>query len=240
MYSILCAPFCSSPPLSVLLGLCIPGASPAKEDSKESDFWKMLHEPEEQAPEGEEAQAEEQEPNLEAADPVPGSPDDFQNNVQVKVIRSPADLIQLIEELKGGTRKGKPDAGQEQPADGATEAPPREPEVKEKSDPEHQNEVEEEEDDEDEDDEDERQLLGEFEKELEGILLPSDRDRLRAEVKAGMERELENIIQEVSSALPPAASAAAHTYGWHRPRGQKRTKSSASAAWGTGQGAPNC
>lgn len=136
--------------------------------------------------------------------------------------------------------QGKPDAGQEQPADGATEAPPREPEVKEKSDPEHQNEVEEEDDDEDEDDEDERQLLGEFEKELEGILLPSDRDRLRAEVKAGMERELENIIQEVSSALPPAASAAAHTYGWHRPRGQKRTKSSASAAWGTGQGAPNC
>ena len=62
--------------------------------------------------------------------------------------------------------------------------------------------------DEDEDeDEDERQLLGEFEKELEGILLPSDRERLRAEVKAGMERELENIIQEVSSALPPAASS---------------------------------
>lgn len=30
---------------------------------------------------------------------------DFQNNVQVKVIRSPADLIRLIEELKGGTRK---------------------------------------------------------------------------------------------------------------------------------------
>uniref|UniRef100_A0A8C3W5C8 Endoplasmic reticulum lectin n=1 Tax=Catagonus wagneri TaxID=51154 RepID=A0A8C3W5C8_9CETA len=178
-------------------------ASPAKEDSKESDFWKMLHEPEEQAPEGEEAQAEEQEPNLEAADPVPGSPDDFQNNVQVKVIRSPADLIQLIEELKSGTRKGKPDAGQEQPADGAAEAPPREPEAKEKSDPEHQNEVEEEEDDEDEDDEDERQLLGEFEKELEGILLPSDRDRLRAEVKAGMERELENIIQETEKELDP-------------------------------------
>ena len=80
--------------------------------------------------------------------------------------------------------------------------------MKEKGDPEQQNEVEEEEDDEEEDeDEDERQLLGEFEKELEGILLPSDRERLRAEVKAGMERELENIIQEVSSALPPAASS---------------------------------
>lgn len=63
--------------------------------------------------------------------------------------------------------------------------------------------MEEEEDDEDEDEnDDERQLLGEFEKELEGILLPSDRERLRSEVKAGMERELENIIQEVSTALP--------------------------------------
>ncbi|XP_006077971.3 protein OS-9 isoform X1 [Bubalus bubalis] len=180
------------------------GASPAKENSKESDFWKMLHEPEEQPPEREETQAEEQEPNLEATDPPPTSPDDFQNNVQVKVIRSPADLIRLIEELKGGTRKGKPNAGQEQPGDSATEVPSREPEVKEKGDPEQQNELEEEEDDEDEDeDEDERQLLGEFEKELEGILLPSDRERLRAEVKAGMERELENIIQEIPDSAPP-------------------------------------
>uniref|UniRef100_A0A8C6E4R9 Endoplasmic reticulum lectin n=1 Tax=Moschus moschiferus TaxID=68415 RepID=A0A8C6E4R9_MOSMO len=160
------------------------GASPAKENSKESDFWKMLHEPEEQPPEREETQAEEQEPSLEATDPPPTSPDDFQNNVQVKVIRSPADLIRLIEELKGGTRKGKPNAGQEQPGDSATEVPSREPEVKEKGDPEQQNEVEEEEDDEDEEeDEDERQLLGEFEKELEGILLPSDRERLRAETE---------------------------------------------------------
>ncbi|MXQ93890.1 hypothetical protein E5288_WYG008131 [Bos mutus] len=150
------------------------GASPAKENSKESDFWKMLHEPEEQPPEREETQAKEQEPNLEATDPPPTSPDDFQNNVQVKVIRSPADLIRLIEELKGGTRKGKPNTGQEQPGDSATEVPSREPE-----------------------------LLGEFEKELEGILLPSDRERLRAEVKAGMERELENIIQETEKELDP-------------------------------------
>lgn len=75
--------------------------------------------------------------------------------------------------------------------------------MKEKGDTEPQNEVEEEEDDEDEDEnDDERQLLGEFEKELEGMLLPSDRERLRSEVKAGMERELENIIQEVSTVLP--------------------------------------
>ncbi|KAM6153082.1 protein OS-9 isoform 2-T2 [Erethizon dorsatum] len=181
------------------------GMSPAKDDSKESDFWKMLHEPEDQAPGGEEAQAEEQYLNLEAAaDPAPGPPDDFQNNVQVKVIRSPADLIQLIEELKGGTKKGKPNTVQEQPGDEAAEAPHQEPEVKEKGDAEHQSAVEEEDNDEDEDeDADERQLLGEFEKELEGILLPSDRERLRSEVKTGMEQELENIIQETEKELNP-------------------------------------
>nr|KAF6374822.1 OS9 endoplasmic reticulum lectin [Pipistrellus kuhlii] len=137
-------------------------------------------------------------------DPAPGSPSDFQNNVQVKVIRSPADLIRLIEELKGGAKKVKPNAGQEQPEEEAAEVPPREPEVKEKGDTEHQNEVEEEEEDEDEDEnDDERQLLGEFEKELEGILLPSDRERLRSEVKARIERELESIIQETEKELDP-------------------------------------
>ncbi|XP_036750707.2 protein OS-9 isoform X2 [Manis pentadactyla] len=180
------------------------GASSSKDKGKESDFWKMLHEPEDQAPEGEEVQAEEQEPNLEAADAAPGSPDDFQNNVQVKVIRSPADLIRLIEELKGGTKKGKPNAGQEQPAADA-ETPLREPEHREEGDTQHQNEVEEEEEDEEEEDEDEdeQQLLGEFERELDGILLPSDRARLRSEVKAGMERELENIVQETEKELDP-------------------------------------
>ncbi|XP_008002023.1 protein OS-9 isoform X5 [Chlorocebus sabaeus] len=181
------------------------GASLTKDDSKDSDFWKMLNEPEDQAPGGEEMQAEEQDPSPEATDSAPGAPNDFQNNVQVKVIRSPADLIRFIEELKGGTKKGKPNIGQEQPVDDAAEVPQREPEEKERGDPERQREMEEEEDeDQDEDeDEDEQQLLGEFEKELEGILLPSDRDRLRSEVKAGMERELENIIQETEKELDP-------------------------------------
>ncbi|XP_022378779.1 protein OS-9 isoform X7 [Enhydra lutris kenyoni] len=181
------------------------GAHPTKDESKESDFWKMLHEPEEQTPRVEEAQAEEQEPNIETADPAPAPPQDFQNNVQVKVIRSPADLIRLIEELKGGAKKGRPNGGPEQPAEDAAEGPQREAELKEKSDTDHQNEVEEEEEEEEEEDEDEdeQQLLGEFEKELEGILLPSDRERLRSEVKAGMERELENIIQETEKELDP-------------------------------------
>lgn len=121
--------------------------------------------------------------------------------------------------FRSPSTQGKPNAGQEQPADDAAEVPQREPEVQEKGDTEHHNEVEEEEDDEDEDeDEDERQLLGEFEKELEGILLPSDRERLRSEVKAGMERELENIIQEVSTAVPPVPTAVC-SCGQVRPRG---------------------
>ncbi|XP_005079824.1 protein OS-9 isoform X2 [Mesocricetus auratus] len=181
--------------------------SPAKEH-KESEFWKMLHEPEEQAAGGEEAQAEEQDRNPEAtADPPPNPPDDLQNNVQVKVIRSPADLIRLIEELKGGAKKGKPSTGQQQPGDDTTEASRREAELKEKGDEPQavveEEDNEEEEEEEEEEDEDERQLLGEFEKELEGMLLPSDRERLRSEVKAGMERELENIIQETEKELDP-------------------------------------
>ncbi|XP_006859556.1 PREDICTED: protein OS-9 isoform X6 [Chrysochloris asiatica] len=180
------------------------GTSPAKEDNKESDFWKMVHEQEDQVLGGQEAQAEEREPNMEAADPAPRSPDDFQNNVQVKVIRNPADLIRLIEELKGGAKKGKPNLGEEQPADDAEEVPQRDPEVKEKGDDvEQQSGVEEEEEEDEEEDEDEQQLLGEFEKELEGILLPSDREQLRSEVKAGMERELENIMKETEKELDP-------------------------------------
>ncbi|XP_006859557.1 PREDICTED: protein OS-9 isoform X7 [Chrysochloris asiatica] len=160
------------------------GTSPAKEDNKESDFWKMVHEQEDQVLGGQEAQAEEREPNMEAADPAPRSPDDFQNNVQVKVIRNPADLIRLIEELKGGAKKGKPNLGEEQPADDAEEVPQRDPEVKEKGDDvEQQSGVEEEEEEDEEEDEDEQQLLGEFEKELEGILLPSDREQLRSETE---------------------------------------------------------
>ncbi|XP_004700559.1 protein OS-9 isoform X3 [Echinops telfairi] len=181
------------------------GTSPTKEESKESDFWKMIREQEDQAPAGEEAPAEEQDPHGEAADAAPSRPDDFQSNVQVKVIRDPADLIRLIEELKGGTKKGKPNSVQEQPVDAPEEALRRDPEETDKGgDEDPPGVVEEAEEDEEEDEEEEeQQLLGEFEKELEGILLPSDRDRLRSEVKAGMEQELETIIQETEKELDP-------------------------------------
>ncbi|XP_041529106.1 protein OS-9 isoform X2 [Microtus oregoni] len=189
------------------------GVAPKKEDvslakeDKESELWKMLHEPEEQAAGGEEAQAGEQDLNPEAAaDPAPNPRDDFQNNVQVKVIRSPADFFRLMEELKGGAKKEKPSTEQQQPGDDTTGAPRREAELKEKGEEPQavvEDEDNEEEEEEEEEDEEERQLLGEFEKELEGMLLPSDRERLRSEVKAGMEQELENIIQETEKELDP-------------------------------------
>lgn len=47
-----------SPPFIFLPVLCIPGAIPTKDENKESDFWKMIHEPEDQAPGGEGVQAE--------------------------------------------------------------------------------------------------------------------------------------------------------------------------------------
>ncbi|XP_021060369.1 protein OS-9 isoform X2 [Mus pahari] len=183
--------------------------SPAKEE-KESEPWK-LQEPEEQVAAREEAQAGERDLNHEAAaDPAPNPPNDFQNNVQVKLIRSPADLIRLIEELKAA-EKGKPSLRREQPGDDTTEAPQREAEAAKAKgkggEPpglmEEEDGDEEEEEEEEEEDEEEQQLLGEFEKELEGMLLPSDRERLRSEVKAGMERELENIIQETEKELDP-------------------------------------
>ncbi|XP_028607949.1 protein OS-9 isoform X2 [Grammomys surdaster] len=179
--------------------------SPAKED-KESELWRMLQEPEEQAAGVEEPQAGEQDLNHKAAaDPAPNPPKGFQSNVQVKLIRSPADLIRLIEELKGA-EKGKPSVKPEQPGDDPTDAPQKEAEATKGKGGEPRGLVEEEDGDEEEDeeeDEDEQQLLGEFEKELEGMLLPSDRERLRSEVKAGMERELENIIQETEKELDP-------------------------------------
>uniref|UniRef100_A0A8C6HIY6 Endoplasmic reticulum lectin n=1 Tax=Mus spicilegus TaxID=10103 RepID=A0A8C6HIY6_MUSSI len=183
--------------------------SPAKEE-KESELWK-LQGPEEQAAAREEAQAGEQDLNHEAAaDPAPSPPNDFQNNVQVKLIRSPADLIRLIEELKAA-EKGKPSVRREQPGDDTTEAPQKEAEATKAKgkggEPpglmEEEDGDDEEEEEEEEEDEEEQQLLGEFEKELEGMLLPSDRERLRSEVKAGMERELENIIQETEKELDP-------------------------------------
>ncbi|XP_056653709.1 protein OS-9 isoform X15 [Monodelphis domestica] len=169
--------------------------TPPKGDPGESDVWNKPLQTEEQPLEKQGVQAEDQNPNLEKESPAPEPVDGFHDNVQVKVIRNPGDLVRFIEELKGGTKKGKLNPGQEGDAESNSETAHEGPEVKADG-------VEEERIEEEEADEEER-LLGEFEKELEGMLLPSDRGRLRFEVKTGMEKELDNIIQEAESELDP-------------------------------------
>uniref|UniRef100_A0A5F8G7D7 Endoplasmic reticulum lectin n=1 Tax=Monodelphis domestica TaxID=13616 RepID=A0A5F8G7D7_MONDO len=171
------------------------GVTPPKGDPGESDVWNKPLQTEEQPLEKQGVQAEDQNPNLEKESPAPEPVDGFHDNVQVKVIRNPGDLVRFIEELKGGTKKGKLNPGQEGDAESNSETAHEGPEVKADG-------VEEERIEEEEADEEER-LLGEFEKELEGMLLPSDRGRLRFEVKTGMEKELDNIIQEAESELDP-------------------------------------
>uniref|UniRef100_G3W4I3 Endoplasmic reticulum lectin n=1 Tax=Sarcophilus harrisii TaxID=9305 RepID=G3W4I3_SARHA len=169
--------------------------TPPKGDPGESDIWNKPLETEEQDPQKQEAEAEEQDPNLEKEGPAVDPADGFHDNVQVKVIRNPGDLVRFIEELKGGTKKGKLNPVQEGDAETSTEVTQEGPEGKADGGEEERSEEEE--------DDEEEQLLGEFEKELEGMLLPSDRGRLRFEVKTGMEKELDNIIQEAESELDP-------------------------------------
>ncbi|XP_012407001.1 protein OS-9 isoform X10 [Sarcophilus harrisii] len=171
------------------------GMTPPKGDPGESDIWNKPLETEEQDPQKQEAEAEEQDPNLEKEGPAVDPADGFHDNVQVKVIRNPGDLVRFIEELKGGTKKGKLNPVQEGDAETSTEVTQEGPEGKADGGEEERSEEEE--------DDEEEQLLGEFEKELEGMLLPSDRGRLRFEVKTGMEKELDNIIQEAESELDP-------------------------------------
>uniref|UniRef100_A0A8C8RDL2 Endoplasmic reticulum lectin n=1 Tax=Pelusios castaneus TaxID=367368 RepID=A0A8C8RDL2_9SAUR len=113
---------------------------------------------------------------------------DFQHKIHFKVIRSPGDLVQFIEALKEGTRKRKEKGSKSeksQEAPGTEELPAGKSELLEE--------------DEEEDEED---LLGKFEEELDGILLPrSEMAQLKEEVKMEMEKEFDNIIDEVEDEL---------------------------------------
>lgn len=133
---------------------------------------------------GDSAQVEEPSPKV--ADP--------QKKIHFKVIRSPGDLLQFIEELKESTRKAKEQASEEEEAAAKVPAPPPRPE-----DPPVPGEAEKEEE---EDEEDDGDLLGGFEKDLEAIVLPREQmAQLKEEVKTEMEKEFDNIISEVEDEL---------------------------------------
>ncbi|XP_056371071.1 protein OS-9 isoform X2 [Oenanthe melanoleuca] len=126
---------------------------------------------------------------------------DPRKKIHFKVIRSPGDLLQFIEELKESTRKAKEKASEEEEA--AAKAPPAPPSPAEPPSPETLpgpeappagEEVEEEEDEEEE--EEAGPLLAGLE------LLPREQvARLKEEVKSQMEQEFDSIISEVEDEL---------------------------------------
>ncbi|XP_074785582.1 protein OS-9 isoform X2 [Athene noctua] len=126
---------------------------------------------------------------------------DTRKKIHFKVIRSPGDLLQFIEELKESTKKAKEKANEEEEeeeeeaaAAKASPDPPvsEEPPVGERERPEE----------EEEDEEEDGDLLGGFEKELEAVLLPREQmAQLKEEVKTEMEKEFDNIINEVEDEL---------------------------------------
>ncbi|XP_030822873.1 LOW QUALITY PROTEIN: protein OS-9 [Camarhynchus parvulus] len=131
---------------------------------------------------------------------------DPRRKIHFKVIRSPGDLLQFIEELKETTRKAKEKASEEEEeeeeAAKAAPAPagPAEPPSPEAvPGPEAPPTTEEEEEDEDEDEEEEEEagpLLAGLE------LLPREQvARLKEEVKNQMEQEFDSIISEVEEEL---------------------------------------
>ncbi|NWZ59680.1 OS9 protein, partial [Haliaeetus albicilla] len=119
---------------------------------------------------------------------------DTRKKIHFKVIRSPGDLLQFIEELKESTKKAKEKASEEEEEAAAVVKAPPDPPVPEEPPAGERERLEEEEEDEEEDGD----LLGGFEKELEAVLLPREQmAQLKEEVKTEMEKEFDNIINEV-------------------------------------------
>ncbi|NWV81896.1 OS9 protein, partial [Dasyornis broadbenti] len=128
-------------------------------------------------------------------------PGDPRKKIHFKVIRSPGDLLQFIEELKQTTRKAKEKASEEEEEAAAAKAPPAPPGPVEPPSPEAPPGPEappagEEEDEEEDEEEEVGPLLGGLE------LLPREQvARLKEEVKSQMEQEFDNIISEVEDEL---------------------------------------
>ncbi|XP_041567512.2 protein OS-9 [Taeniopygia guttata] len=122
---------------------------------------------------------------------------DPRKKIHFKVIRSPGDLLQFIEELKETTRKAKEKASEEE--EEAAKAPPAPPGPAEPPSPEAPPrgvQEDEEEDEEDEEEEEAGPLLAGLE------LLPREQvARLKEEVKSQMEQEFDSIISEVEDEL---------------------------------------
>ncbi|NXT29826.1 OS9 protein, partial [Syrrhaptes paradoxus] len=115
---------------------------------------------------------------------------DTRKKIHFKVIRNPGDLLQFIEELRESSRKAKEKVSEEEEEAAAAKAPPDPPVPEEPPEGERERGEEEE-----EDEEEDGELLGGFEKELGQMA------QLKEEVKSEMEKEFDNIINEVEDEL---------------------------------------
>ncbi|NXO02918.1 OS9 protein, partial [Rhinopomastus cyanomelas] len=173
------------------------GAPAARGDGKEAAFWDRMREVTAREG-GQQDSTKVEEPTPKAAG---SQATDLRKKIRFKVIRSPGDLLQFIEELKESSKKAKEkpseDEEEEEATTAAVKAPPdppiaEEPPAAEKERPEE----------EEEDEEEDGDLLGGFEKELEAVLLPREQmAQLKEEVKTEMEKEFDNIINEVEDEL---------------------------------------
>ncbi|XP_069826436.1 protein OS-9 isoform X2 [Dendropsophus ebraccatus] len=150
-------------------------------EQEEADFWNKIVQQqgvEAQTPDGNPMEGTF--PSLRAPDGrTEGSP----RHLRYKIIRNPEDLVKFIADLKKTGKK-----------DDKSEAESKE--LQSEDNPNPASEIR------DPEDEDEQALMREFEKELESILLPkSDVSQIKENVKAEMEKELDNIIDETREEL---------------------------------------
>ncbi|XP_064408474.1 protein OS-9 [Latimeria chalumnae] len=156
----------------------------------DDDFWNKAIKPEggDPAAQDERVQAESEESDVQTlVDDKLGQ--DFENQkFHFQVIRNPDDLVKFIHKLKTNTKKKaeketrKDSEGRETDTAAASETPPKERKLSKDSD-------------EDVD-------IEEFEKELQDVFLPkSELSEIKQEVKAEMEKEFDNIIEEAQEEL---------------------------------------
>ncbi|XP_075055443.1 protein OS-9 isoform X1 [Mixophyes fleayi] len=151
-------------------------------EDAETDIWNKLSQPQDtetQTPDADTMQ--EAFPSLNTA---AGEPQDPHKPLRYRIIRNPEDLVKFIADLK---KHHKKDEDQSDDENKKLNSGGESNSVTEIQDPE---------------DEDEQALMQEFEKELENILLPkSDGSQIKETVKADMEKEFDNIIDEAQEEL---------------------------------------
>lgn len=151
------------------------------EEETETDLWNKIVQPQgTETPASDTDTTEGAFPSLSAPD---GRTEGTSRTLRYRIIRNPEDLVKFIADLKKTPKKDDKSDAESKELHSEEDSNP----VSEIRDPE---------------DEDERALMQEFEKELENILLPkSDVSQIKENVKAEMEKEFDNIIDEAQEEL---------------------------------------